>query len=461
MSQTGVGRGRAHVFAIIGGGMAGLRISVFVKKMFPSWRVIVLESNRRVGGRVYTHRETVKGDEISVESGAGRIGMSQERIMKLLERFGLREKLVPISNEVDIRRGALGGSTRSATAIIKDLPEATQSFLWGSQLAGGSIESKVREYIGEAEAKTVRYEFEYDSEIVATDATIAVETITNTFRGKFAVLSGGLDQLTRAMEEDAKKSGVEIFTRVKVVSIHQHTDSSIPRQHLDKHTDGNGASLFLRCKHLDTDKISVLHTRGVIVATPIQSLRNLVKGVLSEARIERLYGESQITAQPLLRIYAKFPTKSHKNGERESWFTGLKKVATRKGIRYFLPVDASRGIAMVSYTDGAEAYAWEAVRKEHGDDAVKRMLLEQLRELFPEKEIPSPEWFRMEFWKEGAHYWTPGADLRVETMRERIHPEPALPMYVTGEVISPLNQAWVEGALEMAEETAKIIQEGL
>jgi monoamine oxidase len=116
---------------------------------------------------------------------------------------------------------------------------------------------------------------------------------------------------------------------------------------------------------------------------------------------------------------------------------------------------------MVSYTDGAEAYAWEAVRKEHGDDAVKRMLLEQLRELFPEKEIPSPEWFRMEFWKEGAHYWTPGADLRMETMRERIHPEPTLPMYVTGEVISPLNQAWVEGALEMAEETTKIIQEGL
>jgi len=458
-----------HVFAIVGGGIAGLRISIFLKRLFPEWRIVLLEQGKRVGGRIYTHRETVGGEEVAVESGAGRIGMKQERVMKLLARYGLQEKLIPISNEVDIRRGAIGGSTRSATAIIKDLPEATSSFLWGSRLAGGSIEERVREYIGEAEAKTVRYEFEYDSEIVATDSAVAVETIVNTFRGKFAVLGGGLDQLTKAMEEDARKSGVEIHTRIKVVSIHTRHDTRLSETHRKKHqTDvdadvrADGESLFLRCKHLDTEKTSVLHARGVVVATPIQSLRKLLGGVVSEARVERLYGPSQLTAQPLLRIYAKFPTTKGKDSKGgTSWFSGVGKVATRKGIRYFLPVDASRGIAMVSYTDGAEAYAWESVRKEHGEDAAKRMLLEQLRELFPEKEIPPPEWFRMEFWKEGAHYWTPGADLRMKTMRERIHPNTEIPLYVTGEVISPLNQAWVEGALEMAEETANVISEGV
>ena len=52
-------------------------------------------------------------------------------------------------------------------------------------------------------------------------------------------------------------------------------------------------------------------------------------------------------------MYAVFPVKAG-----ISWFSGLPKVVTNSPIRYIIPVDAKKGIIMISYTDGADAVWW-------------------------------------------------------------------------------------------------------
>ena len=436
-----------RVFAVIGGGIAGLRISLFLKRIFPSWRVVLLESTSRLGGRIHTINDSVGG---TTESGAGRFGLTQERVMKLLRRYGLAEKIVPISGEVDVRRGALGGSTHSPATIVKRLVEDTDSVFSTISLRGGSVHSRVKEMYGEADARTVRYNFEYDTEITTLDASLATEAILGTFRGRFAVLSGGMEQLIHEMVADARQEGVEIHTGVRVDGITR----VVPGEGVEGADGGGNVLLKLRCFHQSSGRHSSLTTRGVVIATTVSTVRTLLPPLIGEC--DHLYGERVLVSRPLMRVYAKFPTRAG-----VPWFQGVSKFTTRFGLRYFLPINPTQGIAMISYTDGTPADAWELVHRHHGKEAVVRLIVEQLRIIFPDKEIPLPSWSRIDYWREGCHYWAPGADVADDVIRERIHPDPTIPLYVTGEMLSVRNQCWVEGALEMAEATAEIIYQGV
>jgi hypothetical protein len=70
--------------------------------------------------------------------------------------------------------------------------------------------------------------------------------------------------------------------------------------------------------------------------------------------------------------------------------------------------------------------------------------------------IPDPLFFKSHPWKTGATYWIPGDYSPVLESKKAVHPFPAkFPgVWLCGESWS-LRQAWVEGALEHAEEMLK------
>ena len=141
--------------------------------------------------------------------------------------------------------------------------------------------------------------------------------------------------------------------------------------------------------------------------------------------------------EPLLRIYASYPT---------NWFKGLGRIVTDTHIRYFLPI--SDRLAMVSYTDSSDAKYWHKTLKQ-SEKILCDKIQKQLKELFPNSSIPNPLFFKAHYWKTGATYWLPGNyDVKKESLKS-IHPFDK-DIFIVGESFS-LKQAWMEGALEQCE----------
>jgi hypothetical protein len=153
-----------------------------------------------------------------------------------------------------------------------------------------------------------------------------------------------------------------------------------------------------------------------------------------------------LETQPLLRIYAVFPLVAGK-----SWFAGFSRIVTPERPRYILPIDAKKGVIMISYTDADDTREYMQIQKKDGDKALEQVVMKDIRRLFPSLEIPNPLFFKSHPWETGATYWLPGSyDPHTESL-SACHPLPlAFPsVWLCGESWST-RQAWVEGALEHA-----------
>ena len=85
----------------------------------------------------------------------------------------------------------------------------------------------------------------------------------------------------------------------------------------------------------------------------------------------------------------------------------------------------------------------------------EKHLMRGLRRLFPGREIPEPEWLKAYPWTDGTTYWIPGSYDPYEAA-EKIMSPPIDGVYICGESLSVGKQAWVEGALEVAEQLLKL-----
>ena len=66
---------------IIGGGISGIYLMYQLIETHKNLKVLLLESNERFGGRVYTHYEMIDGKEYVVDLGAGRLGYHHSHIV--------------------------------------------------------------------------------------------------------------------------------------------------------------------------------------------------------------------------------------------------------------------------------------------------------------------------------------------------------------------------------------------
>jgi hypothetical protein len=142
--------------------------------------------------------------------------------------------------------------------------------------------------------------------------------------------------------------------------------------------------------------------------------------------------------KPLLRTYGVF---------RNPWFEGMPRTITDSPLRHIIPID-ERTI-MTSYTDADDTIRLKKIYDKGGDDALSQYIVTELRELFPDRDIETPIFFKSHYWKYGCSYWLPGLYDPKEESDAIMSPFPNV--FVCGESYS-LKQAWVEGALEHAEQ---------
>jgi hypothetical protein len=142
-------------------------------------------------------------------------------------------------------------------------------------------------------------------------------------------------------------------------------------------------------------------------------------------------------------------------------------------IRFFIPMDPSKGLSMISYTEGRDAKHWikspshrRGASAEHimPEKRREKEIMRALRELYPDKEIPDPIAIRFHGWNTGCPYWlpargatatakenwTPGAyDVEKES-DQSVQPDPTEPLYLCSESFA-VQQSWMESALVQAE----------
>jgi protoporphyrinogen oxidase len=377
--------------------------------------VLMVERNTYLGGRIHTHHQTIPGKgRYQWEAGAGRIPTTHKRIIRLIQAYGLTfQHWSAPSNLVDKFPDLIPIYLEPLLAL--PAPVLAQNTLADllKQIHGPSIRDFVQLFPYWAEFHTLRAD-------VALQAFMDGPLGPNTRWGGCAE---GLGELPKRMGEDIQARGGEIRLGTSVLEVRPV----------------RGGMRVL----LETDgKREWITAKKVVLALDVSSLRH-VKGPTQHLPIL-----CHLKQEPLLRVYAVFPT--HK---ATSWFSGMAKQVVPGPIRFFIPMDASKGLAMISYTEGRDAMRWMDIKsvKER-----EKAMMKALRELYQDKEIPDPVMIKFHGWLTGCTYWVPGKYNTEEESDKSVQPLDGVPLYLCSESFA-VQQSWMESALVQAEKVLALL----
>ena len=236
----------------------------------------------------------------------------------------------------------------------------------------------------------------------------------------YFVAKNGLSALIKAMKDDFISKGGKVFTNYECINV--NVEETIQCEFLV-----GKRSLKRSRKHV------ILETKKLICAMESENLKKI-------KFFKNLEVLNKIKMEPLLRTYAVF---------EKPWFTMLPRIVTNSPIRYFLPMNYEKGVAMVSYTDSKDTEIFHKVLLKYGEESLGKFIYNELTKLFDDIQVPKMTYFRAHYWKYGASYWLPGNYNPIIESKKSLKPYDS-EIYLVGESYS-LKQAWMEGALEQAE----------
>ena len=407
---------------IVGCGIAGLTCGIHLAKQ--KKKVCILEKYGYTGGRVVTYKK----DGRQWENGAGRIAHSHRHVHGLLRKYGLHT--APISPEQLYITGG-GGTLEPNTfeqklAVLLDLTKHLSPYI----LATRTLEQILHDILGKEKAIEFFHQFPYRAEVSVMRADHAIQQFTG--EGEMASYEGysvcieGLSSLIHAMVKEFESLGGVVLTRHEMIDLQQESRTNC----------------IVVCKAgSKQDGFQKVHVQAPRVILALHS------AALKECAATRQFKVlKHLVMCPLLRTYGVFPVVRGK-----SWFSDLSRVVTGDAVRYFIPINPSKGVAMVSYTDADDAARMMRFMDTKGEKALGQFILRHLRSLFPDREIPDMLFFKSHPWTHGCTYWKPGQYSITKLSEEAMRPDPKRfpSVYMCGESFS-LRQAWMEGAIEHA-----------
>jgi 2-polyprenyl-6-methoxyphenol hydroxylase-like FAD-dependent oxidoreductase len=400
---------------IVGGGIAGLTLAEELAK--DNVCVTVLERYPAWGGRVVTHRE----NNLQYEIGAGRIFKDHARVLALIKRFNLHTYPITTSQQFERNPNPFIHTFRPIHTLLHTIPQSTLQTHTIAELIPTAYKPLLKAFPYWAEFHMMRADVAmklFDPSDPMTSNKSADDTEPDFFGVK-----EGLDAITTGLANAAIKAGADLRNRHRVHDIQRRPDG-----------------LFLITgdygKKVEAQPFTFTAKR-VIIATCRCSLSRF--SILKDTPLLKQLGTS-----PLLRIYAVYPP----NSNSLPWFHDVEKQVTANPLRYVIPIDKSKGLIMISYTDGNDTNRWRHL----DDQALEAEIQKQTKLLFPDKTIPPPSSIMKHDWPSGCTYWLPGNYDVKKASKAAMNPSPNL--YIAGESIS-LTQTWIEGALESAETLLK------
>lgn len=408
---------------IVGAGLAGLHCALRLTEVYPDAKIAIVEAYNYIGGRVVSyHPKGFQG--VQWENGAGRIAVHHHRVLAYVKKYGLHT--IPIS--------AVQQYIPSDTGI----PEAdqwprlsrTMRHLFGhlepKALGNHTIAELFQKTTGSSKAEATdalaRFPYYAETHVMRADAALhSFATSMGSSEG-FVVVKEGLSSLIQHMVNELKQRKVTFLLEHRMVGLSK-----------------NGEEIY--CESPKKQIISV-GGKKIILALHAVALKHIPP-------FTRLPAIQKVVMSPLLRTYAIFPVT-----KGSSWFSDIPKTITDSPIRYMIPIDPSRGIIMISYTDASNTEHWMRILQKGGAKALEKAIVKEVRALFPDKNIPDPIYFKAHPWTEGCSYWAPGNYYIDEVSEQVMQPFPNRwpNIHICGESFSVYNQCWMEGAIEHADQ---------
>ena len=414
---------------VVGSGVAGLHTAIELLREFPRLRLALYEKEGVVGGRAKTFHQTVGGAHLQWEAGAGRISERHTHVLSLFKRYKL--KWNPIGAPTYFKGRA---STELEPNVFEAGIPAMLDPLAGlpaDELARHTVKQLLTRIHGAKRAENYLIRFPYRAELEVMRADRALELFSHEMRGaaeQYGICAEGLSAMTEAMRKEVEQRHGTFFFE------HELTGFK------------DGEATFLH-----DDKEKRVRAAHMVLALPSAALSHL-----RELRGWRTLRHLRMT--PLLRFYGVFP----KDADGGMWYDEFGgRIVTAGHVRYMIPGSAEIGSAQISYTDTQDAEYWMERIATRGAHAAGMEIVDELR-AWLKPTIPTPTYLRPHIWPAGATYWLPGDYSPEEESRAAVHPMPERypGLWVCGESFS-LRQAWMEGALEHAEEMLRPLKRAL
>ena len=375
---------------IIGGGITGLYIALKLASDKNN-KIIIIEKNNYLGGRIYTHRERIEKQNVHFDCGAGRIGSrnAQPILWNLLDSLDLTKNTKVISTTQD----------QDFLELIRQLQQFSNEQL---------VNSTVSQLIGTVDPNI----FGYDAEFNCMNALYVADYIQRHFIGEHYYLDGGLDQIIKKI----------------VYSIMKYSNVSILR----------GSCVFelnqTYCRLRDGTLIT--HDHVYVTIPPRNYLQLRFPSILKEV----IYNiNASVEPVALCRLFVGI--RNFKKGCSPFGNTG--RIIHAGPIRMFFTMQTYPSFTVCQiYTDSQWAKWWnEQIYS-------KRLYLitSELQKLFPsvtQKFICM--YYKIAFWRNGVHVWKP------KWTNTSVNQRPFSWISICGESTSKTSQGWIEGALESVE----------
>ena len=224
---------------ILGGGIAGIYTTYKLLQQNPNLSILLLESNDRFGGRVFT---TTK---YNLEAGAGRFSSKHIHLLKLIKELGLENKIqkssasaeyFPVNPQNPQNQTKLPNIFASILEMYTGKPVNQLTELVATVILASKLERKVylqsvsfieyaKTILSKEEIQYITDSFGYYSELVIMNAHDAIQLMENLSpKNKFYILQGGLSQIIDEMILQIKKikPNVQILKRNhKVIKINR------------------------------------------------------------------------------------------------------------------------------------------------------------------------------------------------------------------------------------------------
>jgi cytochrome b involved in lipid metabolism len=447
-------------YVIVGAGISGLYTANELCKKYPSAKICILEATKYIGGRLHS----IKYDGLIMDGGGARFNTEQHRIISLIKELGLWDKVIPISGDTtympinDIPNSKSSTELKNIFPTIDDFIVYMKKYIKEKHikrdaLINTTILDFAVEHLSKDYPKIKQHLiniYPYYSELGVLNAVEGINLFSNEFsdKTKYFILNGGLEQLAETLYnkllelKKSNKCNIDIYKDTPVLEI----DGALT---IAKNFQ-NGFVITTDKQDKNNNKIEFIANKLILTIPKNKLLQikitiNSVKNNNGKDIIDKLFKNiNSVQNEPLYRIYARYPIdkKTHK-----VWFDGMGKISTNLPIKYIIPVNYEKGVIMISYTDSKFAKYWI---KQVSEGTFEATLNKQLKQLFPDIDIPKAKWYKHCPWISGAGYWKKGYDRKIimPQMIEALGHHKNL--YICGENYSS-HQAWVEGALETAD----------
>ena len=384
-------------YLIVGAGIAGLHCALRISKAFPKAKIAIAEMYSYTGGRIFTFHG--KGGA-HWEAGAGRIHGSHTMTMKYLKDYGLTT--IPISPHSEWH-SKHSGSQEDIWPSLSEILVTSLKTLDPKVLATHTINDLTFD-------NHLLHRFPYKAEVSVLRADLAMKSFDNEMgsNNEFYVVAEGLSELTTRIKATLQKRGVKFLYNHRLVSV-----DPLYFEITNKHS-----------------KYVTIQAEKTILAVHCDALR----GIKPFSNLPIL---KHLSMQPLFRTYGVFKEP-----------LTIPRTVTDSRLRHIIPV--GKHALMTSYTDAEDTVVWKKIYDKGGDGALCDAIMSDLKGMFP---LQRPIFFKSHYWKHGCTYWLPGLYDPKEESHKMMYPMPMrlANVYVCGESYS-LKQAWIEGAIEHAEE---------